>query len=439
MHATKTITHALLAALFVAGGASAQDEAPSPERPANIVLIVSDDAGYADFSMHGSEHFPTPNIDRIGTEGVRFAEGYVSASVCSPSRAGMLTGRYQQQFGHHHNIPAKYSDANGLPVEERTFADLLHERGYRTIALGKWHLGYAPHFHPLSRGFDDYYGFLQGSRKYWPIKGTKLNRLLRDRDPVEETFEYMTDALGEEAANYIDAHASRPFFMYLCFNAVHTPLHAKKDVLASVDASLPERRRKLAAMTISLDEAVGTVLAALERNGLTEDTLVVFVNDNGGQTLSGMKNDPLRGRKGQPYEGGIRVPFVARWPARWPAGQVYEHPVSTLDLLPTALAIAGERPGLETPELDGVDLTPHVTDPKRGAPHEILFWSRKDNFAVRAGDLKLLRYEDGSIELFDIRNDPNETHDLASERPEDVARLKALFEDWNAGNAPPRW
>ena len=434
----------ILFALFALGGFSADaaqearnDDAPS--RPPNVILILSDDAGYADFSMHGAEHFPTPNIDRIGQEGIRFQEGYVTASVCSPSRAGLITGRYQQRFGHHHNIPAKHSEANGLPVEEATFADLLRARGYRTIALGKWHLGYAPHFHPRSRGFDDYYGFLQGARTYWPIQGNKLNQLLHDRTPVAETFEYMTDALGDKAAQYIDLHADQPFFMYLCFNAVHTPLHAKKEILNGVDASLPERRRKLAAMTISLDDAVGTVLEALDRNGIADDTLLVFVNDNGGQTMYGMVNTPLRGRKGQPYEGGIRVPFVARWPAQWPSGSVYEQPVSTLDLLPTALATTGDDSGLATPALDGVNLTPYVRGDVEGAPHDALYWLRKDNFAVRSGDLKLLSHKKGPVELYDIRADPAESKDLAAERPEDVARLLGLYEAWNAHNVPPRW
>ncbi len=422
------------------GQGSGEATVGSSARPAaNVVLIISDDAGYADFSMNGSTHFPTPNIDRIGSEGVRFSEGYVSASVCSPSRAGMLTGRYQQRFGHHSNIPPKYSEENGLPIEERTCADALREHGYRTIALGKWHLGYAPDFHPLARGFDDYYGFLQGSRTYWPQDGNRLNRLLRDRDPIEETFEYMTEELGDEAAAYIDTHADRPFFMYLCFNAVHTPLHAVEEKLALVDESLPERRRKLAAMTMSLDDAVGSVLEALDRNDIAKNTLVVFVNDNGGQTMSGMDNTPLRGRKGQPYEGGIRVPFVARWPDRWPSGLVYDHPVSTLDLMPTALHAAGAGGESGDAVLDGVDLTPWMTGEASGTPHEVLFWSRKKNFAVRAGDLKLLRNGNGPIELFDIDSDPNETRDLAIERPDDVARLQALFDAWNEGNVPPRW
>lgn len=411
--------------------------------PPNVVLIISDDAGYADFSLNGAKHFPTPHIDSIARDGVQFAEGYVSAWVCSPSRAGLITGRYQQRFGHHHNVPPKYSETNGLPVEVPTFADYLHALDYRTIALGKWHLGYAPHFHPLSRGFDDYYGFLQGARSYWPLKkGTKLNRLLRDREPIPENgeFDYMTEALGREAARYIDTHAAKPFFVYLSFNAVHTPSHAPEELIATTEESLPKRRRTLAAMTIALDNAVGTVLEAIERNNLTDNTIVVFINDNGGQTQMGAKNDPLRGRKGQPYEGGIRVPFVARWPARWPAGMVYEHPVSSLDLLPTVLRAAGV-PEKEMPSnLAGQDLTPIVTAQIPPPAHEVLFWADKKSFAIRAGNLKLLRNSNnGEIELFNIKDDPNETTNLATAQPEDVARLQVLFDKWNASNTTPRW
>ena len=408
--------------------------------PANVILIVSDDAGHADFSMHGSPNFPTPNIDRIAAEGVRFSQGYVTASVCSPSRAGLITGRYQQRFGHHHNIPPRYSEDNGLPVEEVTFADLVRDRGYRTIALGKWHLGYAPKFHPLSRGFDDYYGFLQGARKYVPIKGNRLNRLLRDREPVKEDFEYMTEELAEEAGRYIDEHAARPFFMYLCFNAVHGPLQATDADLARVDPALAGNRRKLAAMTMSLDDAVGTVLDALERNGIVDNTLVVFVNDNGGAS-HGANNAPLRGRKGQPYEGGIRVPFVARWPAAWPKGLVYDKPVSTLDLLPTVLAFAGPGESIETPELDGIDLTPMLSRSDGTGPNRTLFWSRKSTSAVRDGDLKLVvtTGDQPGVELFDLRLDPNEQQNIAAAHPADVVRMRAMHVKWNGRNEAPRW
>jgi arylsulfatase A-like enzyme len=416
--------------------------ATAVERQPNIVIIVSDDSGYADFSLNGGKHFPTPNIDRIAVAGVTFTQGYVSASVCSPSRAGFLTGRYQQRFGHFHNIPPKYSTSNGLPVEETTLADALHKEGYRTIALGKWHLGYAPKFHPLSRGFDDYYGFLQGARSYWQLgeKQTRLNRLLRDRKPIKENFQYITDALGEEAVNYIDAHASQPFFLYLAFNATHTPLHATDEKLATTDASLSKKRKKLAAMTMSMDDAIGEVLEALERNGLTDDTIVIFFNDNGGQTGAGASNAPLRGKKGQPYEGGIRVPFVAKWPGHWPAGLKYDQPVSTLDIFPTVLKAAGGDPASMKRALDGVDLSPHLHPDAGSRPHETLYWQRKNNVAVRDGDWKLLRYGgDGAMELYNIKVDPGETNDRFAEEAELAARLAALLEAWQATHSPARW
>jgi arylsulfatase A-like enzyme len=427
------------------------DEWGRPEvgRPANIVIIISDDAGYADFSLTGSEHFPTPNIDRIAARGVRFTQGYVSASVCSPSRAGLMTGRYQQRFGHHQNIPAVYSETNGLPVEEVTLADALHARGYRTVGVGKWHLGYAPQFHPLARGFDDYYGFLQGSRPYRPLdeqepagssrRSTRLNRLLRDREPVPETFEYITDAFGEEAAAYIGVHAQAPFFLYLSFSAVHTPLQAQPELLEKVSPDLAANRRVLAAMTISLDKAVGQVLDALERHGLTENTMVVFINDNGGPLLVGARNDPLRGNKTQPFEGGIRVPFVAAWPAQWPAGAVYEYPVSALDLFPTALAAAAGDVSQQTPPLDGVDLTPYLKGTVQGRPHQTLFWKRKNNFAVREGDWKLLQHNGGELELYNIASDPSETTNLTADHPEVVARLQAMYQEWQSTHPQPLW
>lgn len=439
--ALSTVIQCACLAVFSHGTAGIQED--DATRPPNVVIIISDDAGYADFSLNGSEHFPTPYIDSIAKNGVRFSQGYVSASVCSPSRAGLITGRYQQRFGHHLNIPPKYSETNGLPVEESTLADALKAQGYRTIALGKWHLGYAPRFHPLSRGFDDYYGFLQGARSYRALKekkSTRLNQLLRDRKPIPEEFDYMTDSLGEEAAAYIDTYAKVPFFMYLCFNAVHTPLHATEEKLGKASPDLSENRKKLAAMTMSLDDAVGNVLEALKRNEITSDTIVVFINDNGGQTRSGCVNAPLRGRKGQPYEGGIRVPFVAQWPGHWPAGMVYDHPVSALDLFPTALVAAGGDALAQEKPLDGVDLGPYLVSNKEDAlPHKTLFWERRENYAVRDGDWKLVQEKGGALELYDIAQDPAESKDLAAENPETVARLQGLYEEWKASHEDPRW
>ncbi len=407
------------------------------DRP-NIVVIVSDDAGYNEVSMHGSKLFPTPHIDSIAANGVRFSNGYVSGSVCSPTRAGLLTGRYQNRFGHEFNIPPVYSETNGLPLTETTIADVLKSTGYRTIALGKWHLGYAPKFHPLERGFTDYYGFLQGQRRYFPLKNaTRLNQLLRDREPVyPESFDYMTDELARAGAEYIAKHAADPFFMYVAFNATHGPHDA-------LDSDLAEIREgggnlKLRAMTLALDRAVGVLLDALEKQALTGNTLVVFVNDNGG--ASGHDNAPLRGQKGNTWEGGIRVPFAMQWPSVLPKGAVFDHPVISLDIFPTLMVAAGvgSSPGKA---LDGVNLVPFLTGKDTARPHQTLFWKNGTSWAVRDGDLKLAvgdtRTE--SPELFDLSADIGEARNLAAERPGDVIRLQQLYANWKRGFPETPW
>ncbi len=423
--------------------APTQDTSPlhvADKRLPNIVLIISDDAGYADFSSHGSDQISTPRIDSIGADGVHFAQGYVTASVCSPSRAGLMTGRYQQRFGHEMNIPPKMSEANGLPVDEMTMADALQKQGYRTIGLGKWHLGYADHFHPLSRGFHDYYGFLQGARPYWALsEPTQLNRLLHDRQPVDETFGYMTDHLGRRAAEYIDKHHQQPFFLYLSYNAVHTPMHATEDDLNAVSPELSAKRRKLVAMTHALDRSVGFVLDALKQNGLENNTMVVFINDNGGATNNASQNGTLRGKKGSPFEGGIRIPYMVRWPDGWPRGIRYPHPVSTLDLFPTLLAAAGGRPASLPKPLDGVDLTPFVTGENDVRPHPTLFWRRGNNWAIRDGDWKLVNAQGDNPLLFDLSSDEPEQVDVSSSHGEVVARLQREYDNWNAQLVPAKW
>ncbi|XAL98022.1 sulfatase-like hydrolase/transferase [Phycisphaeraceae bacterium D3-23] len=422
----------VLAMAFVCSSpAEAQDASPP-----NIIWIVSDDCGYNDFSMHGSDT-PTPRIDSIATNGVRFTDGYVSGCVCSPSRAGLLTGRYQQTFGHEFNIPPRYSETNGLPLTETLMPAVLQDAGYRTIAMGKWHLGYAPKFHPMERGFTDYYGFLQGQRSYFPIESpTRLNRILRDREVVlPEDFEYMTDHLGDEAARYIEDSKDGPFFIYLAFNATHGPFHTTDEDLAAANGD------KVAAMTIALDRAVGKVLDALSEHGLTDNTMVVFINDNGGTPRH--DNRPLNGNKGSCWEGGMRVPFVMQWPAVMPAGQVSDAPVIALDLFPTAMAAAGI--GESTGEaLHGVDLVPFLTGDAEGRPRQTLYWKNGDAWAVRDGDLKLCvpnpRQEGGdTMMLFDLSQDIAEQNNLADQRPDDVARLQALYEAWLAEHQPTPW
>ena len=312
----------------------------------------------------------------------------------------------------------------------------LQDAGYRTIAMGKWHLGYAPKFHPMERGFTDYYGFLQGQRSYFPLeRPTRLNRILRDREVVlPEDFEYMTDHLGEEAARYIEDSKDSPFFIYLAFNATHGPFHTTDEDLAAANGD------KVAAMTIALDRAVGTVLDALDEHGLTDNTMVVFINDNGGTPRH--DNRPLNGNKGSCWEGGMRVPFVMQWPGTIVAGQVVSEPVIALDLFPTAMAAAGVE---ETPgnELHGIELTRFLTDDALGWPERVLYWKNGEAWAVRDGDLKLCvpdpRRGGTDMQLFDLSRDIAEQNDLAADRPEDVARLRALYEAWAATHEPTPW
>lgn len=412
----------------------------------NIIVIVSDDAGYNEFSMNGGNPlFPTPRIDSIAVNGVRFTNGYVSGTVCSPTRAGLLTGRYQNRFGHEFNFPPVYSEENGLSLTETTIADVLKSADYRTIALGKWHLGYAPKFHPLERGFTDYYGFLQGARSYFPLKQpTILNRLLRDREPVAETFDYMTDELGRAAAEFISQTKDKPFFMYLAYNATHGPNEATEEDLASVEGGGGNETHR--AMTLALDRSVGLVLDELQKHALTNNTLVFFVNDNGG--VSGHDNTPLRGFKGSTWEGGIRIPFAIQWPAVLPKGKVLDAPVITLDIFPTALAAAGIQKSPGQP-LDGVNLLPLMLGETKEPPHPTLFWKNGNKWAVRDGDLKaVFGNSEGpgkkgkpaaEIALFDLAHDRKEEKNVASSRAEDVARLEKLYMDWKKDFPKPTW
>jgi arylsulfatase A-like enzyme len=313
----------------------------------------------------------------------------------------------------------------------------MKDNGYRTIALGKWHLGYAPKFHPMERGFTDYYGFLQGSRSYFPLeKPTRLNQLLRDRQPVKETFEYMTDELAKEAAAYIAKHREQPFMMYLAFNATHGPNQALESDLKK----LPNQQGnpKILAMALALDRAVGVVLKELDQQKLAENTLVVFINDNGGAT--GHDNTPLRGMKGSTWEGGIRIPFAMRWPKVIPKGKVVEHPVITIDVMPTAMA-AAEITKMPAKPLDGVNLLPFATGEKTDRPHPALYWKNGSSWAIRDGDMKLLVANNmmKEPELYDLAADPSETKNLAKERADKVKDLQAKWNDWQSKNVKPLW
>ncbi|MEO0478079.1 MAG: sulfatase [Planctomycetota bacterium] len=431
------------ALLAVASCATTDSNPPVAAPPPNIVLIVADDAGYVDFGFQGSTTHPTPHLDRLASEGVRFTQAYVTASVCSPSRAGLLTGRYQQRFGHEFNLPGMADEAvppelRGLPLSERTIADHLRAQGYATGLVGKWHLGAEPRFHPQERGFDEFFGMLEGSDGYHV---GKAKRVLRGRKAVApEELPYLTDAFGDEAAGFVARHAEKPFFLFLSFTAPHTPMQAREDLLAETRAEFETAARaKNAAMTRSLDDAVGKVLAALDAHGVADNTLLVFTNDNGGALpYNASDNGSLRGTKGTVLEGGLRVPMLMRWPRRLAAGTEYSHPVSTLDLLPTFDEAA--RSTIKSDRaLDGVSLLPFLTDDDGSRPHETLYWKLNWGAAIRRGDAKLVRTPDEQTWLFDLASDPEETTDLSESNPQLAHALGARLEEWEQSLPDPLW
>jgi arylsulfatase B len=444
----------------------------------NVVLIIADDLGYGETSAQDpATDVPTPHLDSIARNGIRFTNAYVTAPFCAASRAGMITGRYQTRFGFEFNpIGARNEEPGiGLPVSEKTLADRLRdEAGYTTALVGKWHLGGTAPFHPLRRGYDEFFGFLHEGHFYRPapyegmttwlrrkmlpggatgrwissdgrlIHSDHLGRnepeydadnpVFRNGQPMNETAN-LTDAFSREAAAFITrCGAERPFFLHIAYNAVHSPMQADEVYLKRVSHIEDLQRRIFAAMLIQLDEGVGTVLDAIEKAGVRERTLVVFLSDNGGPVRElTSRNGVLRGEKGSLFEGGIRVPFFLCLPGTIPGGQVYEAPVSSLDLFPTALSLAGLK---GTESLDGVDLMPFLTGKKAGAPHEQLYWRVGPQAALRKGDWKLVRTgakgNPGPWQLYDLAKDTGESKDQAANQPDLV---KELAREWEALNA----
>lgn len=410
----------------------------SARRP-NIVLILADDLGYADLGITGCKDIATPHIDSIAANGVRFSDGYVSCPVCSPTRAGLMTGRYQERFGHWYNPgpPTKESEGLGLPLTEVTMASLLKEAGYTTGLMGKWHLGHAPERHPMKRGFDEFFGFLGGSHDYFKALAGTLNGIRRGDEPVEEKA-YLTEALARESKDFIIRHKEEPFFLYLSLNAVHTPMQAPFKYLERFPDITDKKRKMHAAMISAMDDAVGDVLETLKTQGIFDNTLVIFLSDNGGPTqANGADNAPFSGGKGTILEGGIRVPFFMQWPAKFPAGEVYEKPVISLDLLPTALAVGGGTVP-DSVHLDGINLTPFITKEKNGEPHDALFWAWHTQRVIRSGEWKLVTGDDGE-HLYNLEKDPAEKTDLAKEEAERVKKLREPLDAWASELQPPLW
>ncbi|MEM7379789.1 MAG: sulfatase [Bacteroidota bacterium] len=424
--------------------------AVAQEKP-NIVLLFADDAGYADFGFQGSKIMKTPNLDKLAKQGVRFTQGYVTHPTCGPSRAGLITGKYQYRFGYEeNNVPGYMSAVSavdgtemGLPTDELTMADYLKQQGYATAVYGKWHLGGADRFHPTRRGFDEFVGFRGGARSYFGYAeepAEPMNKLEHGFGNFKEHQGYLTDVLAEEAVQFIDkSHSSNtPFFAFLSFNAVHTPMDALEEDLQQFP-ELKGNRKIVAAMTLALDRAVGKVMAKLKDLGIEENTLIVFTNDNGGPSdKNGSSNLPLSGIKATHLEGGIRVPFIMKWPGKIEAGTVYDNPISTFDLLPTFFAAAGGDPEA-LKDLDGVDLMPYLEGRKTGRPHDALFWKRDARAAMRKGDWKLIRFPDRPATLFYLPDDEEELNDLAAQEPQKLKEMyKELFQ-WETTLERPRW
>lgn len=455
----RTVFIAAIASLLLAGSMLSCDVTVRNERQGrpNIMLIFVDDLGYNDVSYNGATDIKTPNIDRIAEEGVVFSNGYVAHPFCGPSRAGLMTGRYPARFGMDENLAYAPSDPDhGLPVDEKTIATYLNDAGYRTGLVGKWQLGAAPPFHPINRGFDYFYGFLAGGHDYFKIDTTTgingvvdpyLLPLNENRGATNFTG-YLTDALTERAMDFIDESNDAPFFLYLAYNTPHTPLQApERLVLKYGDIDNMERRTYLA-MVDSLDQNIGKLLDKLESSGQRNNTLLFFVSDNGGvypneyhDYIDWADNTPFRGGKSDFFEGGIRVPFIASWPDKWPQGKTYEHMVISLDITATALSLAQIDEGeIENP-IDGVNIAPFVQGNVNGPPHDALFWRQwhtdenRTLYAVRAGDTKLVKNisEDEAM-LFNLQSDPGEIQNIANNDPDTVTRLDNLWREWNNNN-----
>jgi arylsulfatase A-like enzyme len=453
---------ALVLIVVASAGATAADPAPSGPRP-NVIVILADDLGWGDLSCQPQDPacpdstLRTPNIDSLAAEGVRCTEAYATCCVCTPSRVGLLTGRYQQRLGWYEFLEAQV----GIPAGETLLSEILRSRGYATAMIGKWHVGFAAGARPLDRGFDRFYGIWGGQHDFFdPRLGDPTTGMpfdydghVLDQDEPVVAMDYLTDELTTKSLEFIDAQATtgRPFFLYLAYTAPHPPLQATWEKLAPYAVARGGRfnsRDIVRAMLDSLDAGVGRILTRLMHLGIDRETLVLFTSDNGGaedrdSQPTVQHNGGLRPRKGFLWEGGIRVPFILRWPGRLPEGAIYRQPVSQLDVFPTVAAACGTAAGKP---LDGIDLLPFLTHADPASPHDVLYWGfqqQTGRWAIRKGRWKLARdivdYKavqpsrvDFETGLYDLSDDPGETCNLIAERPDVAAELTALKDSWYA-------
>jgi len=430
----------------ISSSAAAQRDAASGARP-NVVLILMDDMGYGDIGSYGVKDAKTPNLDRLAREGVRLTDAYANGSNCSPTRAGFITGRYQQRYGIEWPLGADPGDsARGVKPTGTSLPALLKKAGYATGLIGKWHLGFKTEFGPNAHGFDEFWGFRSGAVDYYSHRmGSGKPDLYENTNPVE-VHGYLTDEITSRSVSFVNRHSTAPFFLEVAYNAVHWPFEppgmpdgetrAASRPRTAGDLSLyqgpndpiPATRADYVRMLERADEGVGQILAALDQKRLTRNTLVIFTNDNGGEWLS--RNAPLSNRKSTLWEGGIRVPLILRWPGHLPANRTSAQVAITMDLTASILAAAGATVPADY-KLDGLNILPSLSGQSPAVARD-LFWRRKRptlQRAVRSGSWKLLR--DGvDFYLFDVAADPGERHDLTADHPDLVHKLSAKLDAW---------
>ncbi len=420
----------------------------------NLVVIMTDDMGYEDVGFNGCKDIPTPNIDSIAFNGANLVNGYVSFPVCSPSRAGFITGRYQDRFGYTTNPTIDpTNDSAGLPLNQMTMAEMLKTRGYKSAIIGKWHLGTHPKFHPINRGFDYFYGYLSGGHNYFtkdytiedlfyvdrPFRWyrTKLYENYSKLQVTDYKNEYLTDELSSVAVDFIEkqANENQNFMLFLSYNAPHNPLQATEKYLKRFLNIKNKKRKTYAAMVSAVDDGVGIIIKALRDKGIEENTIIVFLSDNGGAHNNSSSNYPLKGTKGSVYEGGLRVPFAIQWKGVIPPNTIYENSISSLDIMATMADILKIKKNKKMP-LDGVNIIPYLTGEKKGEPHKYLFWRKWEQgaMAVIRGNFKLLKNNKQSdFELYNLKIDISESNNLIGTKPNLEKDLKEKWNIWNKG------
>ncbi len=405
----------------------------------NVIILLADDLGWADLGYQGSDDIRSPHIDSLAKNGIRFTDGHVSASVCSPSRAGLMTGRYQQRFGHEANSPPP---TDGMDLKQVTMADRLKKLGYRTGLIGKWHLGNKDEYYPTERGFDYFYGLRSGSRSYFynaknDDKPGNAKAIEKNGKPVK--FDgYLTDVFGQKAIEFINAKDDKPFFLFHSFTAPHGPMHATEEDKTLFAEIKDTKRRSYAAMIWAMDRAIGKLVDSLKASGEFENTLIWFLSDNGGATGNASNNLPLAGHKGIKFEGGTRVPFFAHWPKTFRNPRTFDPMMISLDVMPTSLAAAGAQEA-DLENLDGVNLLPFIRGEKNHEPHRNLYWHKLWFSAIRDGPWKLIYVQDYGYALYNLKNDIGESQNLIHAQKRRSEKMIAQLKDWKAELEKPRW